>query len=508
MTSFEVAKYLYEQLELAGTTIEGACAILANIQAESGFIPNNLEDYYNISLNLTDAQYTENVDNGLYNNFIYDKCGYGIAQWTYFKRKEKFLNYIKSKNKSIGDLKSQVEFLILELKEDFSKIWNQLLSSNDLYNLTKILLEQWENPLVKNIDSRYTYAQNWYKNFKNLESKEKMTEKETIEKILNLARNEIGYKEKRSNSQLNDKTANAGSGNFTKYARDLDAVTNFYNGAKNGYAWCDIFVDWLFYYTFGAELAMKMICQPTKSAGAGCLYSAGYYKSSGRWTTAPAPGHQIFFSYAAGEVSHTGIVESVTNTQVITIEGNAGDQVLRCRYNKNDPHIYGYGIPRWNYAANIPASEIPKNDSILRLNDTGEQVQKFQEKLIKLGYDCGPDGADGEFGANTLKAVIQFQTDFKLEVDGEVGPETLKALDDAIQKKDNKTKVVFKKGDIVKIKEGATYYNNSKIPQFVLKDAWIIYSVHMNRAVLNKNVDQTYSIMSPIHTKYLIKVEE
>lgn len=43
----------------------------------------------------------------------------------------------------------------------------------------------------------------------------------SIDKLLNVAKNEIGYLEKRSNIQLDSKTANAGSSNYTKYARDL-----------------------------------------------------------------------------------------------------------------------------------------------------------------------------------------------------------------------------------------------------------------------------------------------
>ena len=42
-----------------------------------------------------------------------------------------------------------------------------------------------------------------------------------INSILNIASNEVGYLEKNSNSNLDDKTTNAGSGNYTKYWRDL-----------------------------------------------------------------------------------------------------------------------------------------------------------------------------------------------------------------------------------------------------------------------------------------------
>ena len=55
--------------------------------------------------------------------------------------------------------------------------------------------------------------------------------------VVNIALAEVGYREKASNAYLDDKTANAGAANWTKYARDL-AAAGYYNGNKNGYAWC------------------------------------------------------------------------------------------------------------------------------------------------------------------------------------------------------------------------------------------------------------------------------
>ena len=86
----------------------------------------------------------------------------------------------------------------------------------------------------------------------------------TIQDLLNLAQNEVGYLEKKTNSQLDDKTANAGYNNWTKYARDLDALGNFYNGKKNGYSWCDVFVDWCFVTTFGRDLLTVIYFLPAK----------------------------------------------------------------------------------------------------------------------------------------------------------------------------------------------------------------------------------------------------
>ena len=188
-----------------------------------------------------------------------------------------------------------------------------------------------------------------------------MTTNEAINKVLDIARAEIGYREKASNGQLDNKAANSGSGNFTKYARDLDTIPNFYNGKKNGFAWCDMFNDWCHYKAWGVNLAMKVLCQPQNSAGAGCLYSAKYYKNAGRWHTSdPQPGDQIFFSYAQNEISHTGIVESVSGANIVTIEGNTSDAVARRTYTRSDARIVGYGRPRWEL---VTASSASKKES-------------------------------------------------------------------------------------------------------------------------------------------------
>lgn len=55
------------------------------------------------------------------------------------------------------------------------------------------------------------------------------------ERAVAAAQAQVGYMGKRSNAQLDDFKANT-AGRWNKYARDLDALGDFYNGRKNG---CD-----------------------------------------------------------------------------------------------------------------------------------------------------------------------------------------------------------------------------------------------------------------------------
>lgn len=207
-----------------------------------------------------------------------------------------------------------------------------------------------------------------------------------IERVIATAKAEIGYLEKKSNSQLDDKTANAGSNNYTKYARDLDNIKDFYNGKKQGFAWCDVFVDWCFVQTFGVERAKILLCQPDKSLGAGVGYSAQYYKQKGQFYNSPKVGDQIFFN----KYAHTGLVVGIDNSYVYTIEGNTssasgvvanGGCVRDKKYSINSSSIDGYGRP--NYV--IEEEEEPSN--II----APEELEKVAKDVISGKYGNGSD---------------------------------------------------------------------------------------------------------------------
>lgn len=317
-----------------------------------------------------------------------------------------------------------------------------------------------------------------------------MTVDDAIKLVVSIALEEVGYHEKASNYMLDDKTANTGSANYTKYARDLDAISWFYNGPKQGFAYCDVFVDWVMVKAFGAETAIKVLYQPKYSAGAGCTYSMQYYQQNGAFYSSPKVGDQIFFGNSY-ESTHTGIVIKIDGSNVITVEGNTSDGVYQRSYTIGSSNILGYGRPNYAIACNgssggddIPVRNICsikdvqiylnqkylsvfKNEldvdgeygdktrsalvmalqgllgtpitgtfnaqdkrkfPILKNGAFNEVVCLVQCELICHTLSVGPDGADGVYGNNTINAVKQFQWAYFLEVDGECGPNTAEKL--------------------------------------------------------------------------------
>ena len=165
--------------------------------------------------------------------------------------------------------------------------------------------------------------------------------------IVAMAMSQIGYKEKASNKNLDDPAANAGDANWTKYARDLNSA-GYYNGNKNGFAWCDVFVDWVFFKVYGKTEGQRIQCQ-TGPYGAGCGFSMQYYQQQKRFDSTPKVGDQIFFRYSGSSgADHTGIVVEVTSSQIVTVEGNSGNQVKKNTYSRSYSCIIGYGHPLYS----------------------------------------------------------------------------------------------------------------------------------------------------------------
>lgn len=231
-----------------------------------------------------------------------------------------------------------------------------------------------------------------------------------MQKLIDVAMAEVGYLEKKTNSQLESKTANAGSNNYTKYGKAQGC---------NGQPWCDAFVDWCFIQAYGKDKAKRLLggfsnYTPT---------SANYFMNMGAWHTKAQVGDVIFFKNTQ-RIYHTGIVYKVDAKKVYTIEGNTsggstvvanGGGVFKKSYALNNSKIAGYGRPAYNNAI--------KSLPLIKYGSTGQYVREAQLLLNAKGYSCGT--ADGIFGSLTRQAVRKYQLSHPpLEVDGIVGPQT------------------------------------------------------------------------------------
>jgi hypothetical protein len=208
-----------------------------------------------------------------------------------------------------------------------------------------------------------------------------------VDKLIEIALAEVGYLEKRSAASLDSKTANAGSKNYTKYARDMcKCHAGIY---VNGYPWCDTFVDWCMVQAFGVDKALELI----HGWSAYTPTSASYYKQHGEWHTQAEKGDQIFFKDAKGNICHTGLVYDVDANYVYTVEGNTstasgvvdnGGSVAKKKYALNYSRIAGYGRPKY------PTKKEEAKQMIYNtINECPAWARPYVQKAIDNGYIKG-----------------------------------------------------------------------------------------------------------------------
>lgn len=155
---------IWNYLKSKGLSDYGVAGLMGNLYAESGLRPNNLQNTYEGKFGMADAEYTELVDKGRYTNFVRDSAGYGLAQWTYWSRKEALLAYAKASKKSIGDLEMQLDFLLKELSS--YGLLGRLKTVSTVLEASNIVLLEFEKPASMNTAAtqvkRAEYGQKYF----------------------------------------------------------------------------------------------------------------------------------------------------------------------------------------------------------------------------------------------------------------------------------------------------------------------------------------------------------
>jgi hypothetical protein len=213
------------------------------------------------------------------------------------------------------------------------------------------------------------------------------------DKMLAVARSQLGYKE--------------GARNSTKYGEWFGLNYN---------PWCDMFLAWCADKADEIKAVGKFAWTPSHMQK---------FKDDGTFGKTPEKGAIVFYKFGktAYPCNHIGIVESVNKDGTfITIEGNVGNSVKRLRRSMKD--VVGFGYPK--YAVKSWKNPHPYPGTLLKSGSSGNSVGKVQKRLKELHYNPGP--IDNRYGPLTSDAVRDFQKKRKIDRDGIVGPVTWKEL--------------------------------------------------------------------------------
>ena len=489
----------------------GVAGLMGNLNVESLLKSDNLENAYEREIGMNDAEYTQAVDEGRYTKFATDHAGYGLAQWTVADRKGPLLEYAKELGVSVGDYMMQCKFLVKELENRFSVVLNDLVNAKSIREASDSVCKKFERPANQSesaLQNRANFGQRIYDKCHVEEKKEEPKVEEPFDgkcyasRVIAVAEGEVGYHEKATNADLDDPTANSGYGNWNKYARDIDSkYPNWYNGKKNGYDWCDIFVDWNFITAYGYENALRLTCQPEKSFGAGCRSSLRYYRQQNRFFTSdPQPGDQIFFGSDPTEVYHTGLVVEVKDGNVITVEGNNKDAVIRCTYSVTNRNICGYGRP---------AYDVKVEQDVVTDKDKDEPVKKDEETVyvVKLGDTLGKIAAQYNVTVAELAKFNEIANPNLILVGQKIRiPGTKKS--DLVDQKPVETKPddgKFEIGDAVVLDKNAKWWNGYDVPNWVVNRTMYIKQNHRYPMVAIGPDKNGEDVTGRIDVKYLRK---
>ncbi|MBP3806525.1 MAG: hypothetical protein J6I76_21985 [Oribacterium sp.] len=163
-TERQIWDYLFDRIGNA----YGAAGLMGNLYAESGLRPNNLQNSFEKKLNITDEEYTKLVDGGNYPEFIADKAGYGLAQWTFWSRKQALLDFAKDRGVSISDLQMQLDFMWKELNDSHPAVLIVLKEAKSVREASDAVLMWYERPADQSEAvqaKRAGYGQGYYEKY-------------------------------------------------------------------------------------------------------------------------------------------------------------------------------------------------------------------------------------------------------------------------------------------------------------------------------------------------------
>lgn len=152
---------IFERLRKAGCTATGALALMGNWECESNCEPCRVQGDF-----LTDRKkskdYASRIDNGLVSDeeWCRDGRGWGLAQWTFWSRKQSLLMFCRRRSISVASEEAQVDFAVTELQTGYHTVWADLTTcgEEDLYKVVELVCKRYEQPAYNNVQARANAA--------------------------------------------------------------------------------------------------------------------------------------------------------------------------------------------------------------------------------------------------------------------------------------------------------------------------------------------------------------
>lgn len=490
MSNEEIIWKYFENKNFTPYAIAG---IMGNIEAESGFKPNNLENSKNISLGMTDEEYTEKVDTGIYKNFIYDQAGYGLVQFTFWSLKKELYDLCQERNKSIADMNCQLDCVYQQIKS--RKLDSSLNNSKSVREASDIFLLKYERPKnqsEENQKARAERGQRIYDQFVNKQTSSvkggngKMKYDGNNKPLVCMMTNSTCYK---STSKMTVKGVlwhSTGANNpwLKRYVQPSDNAPdkaelltklgqNSYRNDWNHQAVQAGLNAWIGKLADGTVTTVQTMPWDYKPWGCGSgskgscndgwiqfeicedglsdkSYFDKIYKEACEFTAYIC---SLYNLNPKGTVSKNGINVPVIlchqDSYKLGLGSNHSDVYHWFnRYGKSMDSVRNdvADLMGGNFInTTTPSSSTTIKPSVptgmLGLGSEGAEVKQLQENLMKLGYKLPKYGADGDFGDETLQAVLQFQKDKNIEQDGIVGPATKACITAAVKSLNNTSTV-------------------------------------------------------------------
>lgn len=147
---WEYGQIIWDRLMLEINNKYGVAGLMGNLLAESGLLPYRLQGDFSSDYSVSLA-YTQNVDNGIITEYDFvnnglNGGGYGLAQWTFYTRKQALYNMKQSMNVSIGSIDLALNYLLYELNNTYPTVLTTLKNSLTFREASDVVLHDFENP--------------------------------------------------------------------------------------------------------------------------------------------------------------------------------------------------------------------------------------------------------------------------------------------------------------------------------------------------------------------------